>query len=72
MSWTRRPGWAASSPGFVPICEFPALRPDIANLHHYVLQGYLRGFATEEERIIAVPLDRARSPFATSVKNVAA
>src|SRR4051794_17686354 len=43
-----------------------------AKLHHYVPQGYLRGFATEQERITAVPLNRTRSPFTTSVKNVAA
>lgn len=43
-----------------------------AKLHHYVPQGYLRGFATERERITAVPLDRTRSSFTTGVKNVAA
>lgn len=43
-----------------------------AKLHHYVPQGYLRGFATEKGRITAVPLDRSRSPFTSSVKNVAA
>ena len=43
-----------------------------AKLHHYVPQGYLRGFATGQERITAIPLDRARKPFTTSVKNVAA
>jgi hypothetical protein len=43
-----------------------------AKLHHYVPQGYLRGFATDNERITAVPLDRTRKPFTTLVKNVAA
>lgn len=43
-----------------------------AKLHHYVPQGYLRGFATVQERITAVPLERTRSSFTTSVKNVAA
>lgn len=43
-----------------------------AKLHHYVPQGHLRGFATEQDRITAVPLDRTRQAFTTSVKNVAA
>lgn len=43
-----------------------------AKLHHYVPQSYLRGFATEKERITAIPLDRSRSHFTASVKNVAA
>ncbi|MCG2621778.1 DUF4238 domain-containing protein [Arthrobacter sp. I2-34] len=43
-----------------------------AKLHHYVPQGYLRGFATEKGRVTAVPLDRSRKPFTSSVKNVAA
>lgn len=43
-----------------------------AKLHHYVPQGYLRGFATDSGRITAVPLDQARQPFTTSTKNVAA
>ena len=43
-----------------------------AKLHHYVPQSYLRGFATAQERITAVPLDPERSPFTASVKNVAA
>lgn len=43
-----------------------------AKLHHYVPQGYLRGFATQQDRITAVPLDRSRAPFTTVVKNVAA
>ena len=43
-----------------------------AKLHHFVPQGYLRGFANDKERIRAVPLDRARMSFTTSVKNVAA
>lgn len=41
-------------------------------LHHYVPQGYLRGFATDQGRVTAVPLDRGRKPFTASVKNVAA
>jgi len=44
----------------------------IAKLHHYVPQSYLRGFATEKERITAIPLDRSRQSFTPSVKNVAA
>lgn len=43
-----------------------------AKLHHYVPQGYLRGFATDQDRVTAVPLDRSRSSYTTSVKNVAA
>lgn len=43
-----------------------------AKLHHYVPQGYLRGFATDQERIRVVPLDRSRQPYTPSVKNVAA
>jgi hypothetical protein len=43
-----------------------------AKLHHYVPQGYLRGFATEKGRIAVLPLDRSRMPFTSSVKNVAA
>lgn len=43
-----------------------------AKLHHYVPQSYLRAFATEKERITAIPLDRSRSRFTASVKNVAA
>lgn len=43
-----------------------------AKLHHYVPQGYLRGFATEKGRIVALPLDRSRTSFTSSVKNVAA
>lgn len=43
-----------------------------SKLHHYVPQGYLRGFATVKEPITAVPLDRIRSAFTTSVRNVAA
>jgi len=39
--------------------------------HHYVPQAYLRGFATKEQRIMAVPLDRSRVPFTSAVKNVA-
>ncbi|KQN42459.1 DUF4238 domain-containing protein [Frigoribacterium sp. Leaf44] len=44
----------------------------VAKLHHFVPQAYLRGFATEKERIVAVPLDTTRSPFTTVVKNVGA
>ncbi|GAA4195545.1 hypothetical protein GCM10022219_20780 [Microbacterium oryzae] len=43
-----------------------------AKLHHYVPQGYLRGFAGTQDRVTAVPLDRSRASFTTSVKNVAA
>ncbi|AWB88986.1 hypothetical protein C2138_05015 [Salinibacterium hongtaonis] len=57
-----------------PLWEHPSMpqKSNAAKLHHYVPQGYLRGFATEHERVTAVPLDRAREPFTTSVKNVAA
>lgn len=47
-------------------------KKNTAKLHHYVPQGYLRGFATEQERITAVPLDRSRTSYTTSVRNVAA
>lgn len=40
--------------------------------HHFVPQGYLRGFANANGRITAVPLDHSRPSFTTSVKNVAA
>lgn len=43
-----------------------------SKLHHYVPQAYLRGFATSQERIRVVPLDRSRSPYISSIKNVAA
>lgn len=43
-----------------------------AKLHHYVPQGYLRGFATDQQRIRVVPLDRSRPPYVPSVRNVAA
>ncbi|MBH0024421.1 DUF4238 domain-containing protein [Salinibacterium sp. SWN248] len=57
-----------------PLWEHPSMpqKRNTAKLHHYVPQGYLRGFAAEHERVTAVPLDRARGPFTTSVKNVAA
>lgn len=45
---------------------------NIAKLHHYVPQGYLRGFANERERLTALPLDRSRQTFTALVKNVAA
>lgn len=38
-----------------------------AKLHHYVPQGYLRGFASEKERITFVPLD-GRASCTPSVK----
>lgn len=47
-------------------------KKNTAKLHHYVPQGYLRGFTTEGRLITAVPLDRSRKPFSTSVRNVAA
>lgn len=43
-----------------------------SKLHHFVPQGYLRGFATAHERITSIPLDRSRNSFTTSVRNVAA
>lgn len=43
-----------------------------AKLHHFVPQGYLRGFANNQERVRVLPLDRSREPFTTLVKNVAA
>lgn len=39
--------------------------------HHYVPQGYLRGFATDKERIHVIPLDASRKTYTSSVKNVA-
>lgn len=47
-------------------------KKNTAKLHHYVPQGYLRGFTTEGGPITAVPLDRSRKPFTASVRNVAA
>lgn len=47
-------------------------KKNTSKLHHYVPQGYLRGFATGQERIRVVPLDRSRLPYITNVKNVAA
>lgn len=44
----------------------------IAKLHHYVPQAYLRGFASNQERVRVIPLDRSRRPYTPSVKNVAA
>ncbi|CEA07766.1 hypothetical protein BN1051_01089 [Arthrobacter saudimassiliensis] len=43
-----------------------------AKLHHYVPQGYLRGFAAGKNQIRVTPLDSNRSPFTASVKKVAA
>lgn len=43
-----------------------------AKLHHYVPQGYLRGFATHQERVRVIPLDRSRPPYTPGVRNVAA
>nr|WP_280676105.1 DUF4238 domain-containing protein [Cryobacterium sp. CG_9.6] len=41
-------------------------------LHHYVPQAYLRGFATEKERVTAIKLPGDTEPFTTIVRNVAA
>jgi hypothetical protein len=41
-------------------------------LHHYVPQAYLRGFATEKERVTAQKLPGDAEAFTTSVRNVAA
>lgn len=49
-----------------------AANGNTAKLHHYVPQSYLRGFATEKDRVMVVPLDRSRKPYTTSVRNVAA
>ena len=43
-----------------------------AKLHHYVPQSYLRGFATDKDRVTVVPLDRSRKPYTPSIRNVAA
>lgn len=51
---------------------YMATKGSAAKLHHYVPQAYLRGFATEKERITAIPLDRSRKSFTSNVKNVAA
>ncbi len=45
---------------------------NVAKLHHFVPQGYLRGFATEQDRVTVFPLDSSRPSFTASVKNVAA
>ncbi|WP_449279612.1 DUF4238 domain-containing protein [Leucobacter sp. GX0328] len=47
-------------------------RGNTAKLHHYVPQGYLRGFATVKSRIGVRPLDKSRKSFISSTKNVAA
>lgn len=39
--------------------------------HHYVPQGYLKGFADEREHIQVVPLDSSEKPRCPHVKNVA-
>lgn len=43
-----------------------------SKLHHYVPQGYLRGFATNKERISVIPLNESRRTFTTNIRNVAA
>lgn len=43
-----------------------------SKLHHFVPQGYLRGFANDREQVKVVPLDPSRAPFSTAVRNVAA
>lgn len=45
---------------------------NVAKLHHFVPQSYLRGFATEQKRIGVRPLDRSREPFVSNVRRVAA
>lgn len=43
-----------------------------SKLHHYLPQGYLRGFATDENHIRVRPLDKARPSFTANVRNVGA
>lgn len=43
-----------------------------AKLHHFVPQGYLRSFATDQNRIGVRPLDRSRKSFISNTKNIAA
>lgn len=43
-----------------------------SKLHHFVPQGYLRGFANDKEQVKVVPLEPSRTPFTTAVRNVAA
>ena len=43
-----------------------------SKLHHFVPQGYLRGFANAKEQVKVVPLEPSRTPFTTAVRNVAA
>lgn len=47
-------------------------KKNIAKLHHYVPQGYLRGFADGQRQITTVPLARPEKPFKASVRRVAA
>lgn len=39
--------------------------------HHFVPQGYLKGFAQQGKRIYVIPLDKSRRRFSASVKDVA-
>ncbi|MFA5566132.1 MAG: DUF4238 domain-containing protein [Acidimicrobiia bacterium] len=43
-----------------------------STLHHYVPQGYLRGFATDQNRVHVRPLDQSRKSFVSNTRNVAA
>ncbi|WP_133617116.1 DUF4238 domain-containing protein [Leucobacter luti] len=57
--------------------ELPAMINRMASgntskLHHYVPQGYLRGFATDQNRISVRPLDQSRKPFISNTRNIAA
>lgn len=43
-----------------------------AKRHHYVPQGYLRGFATDQNQVSVRPLDQDRKPFMSGTRNIAA
>ena len=43
-----------------------------SKLHHFVPQGYLRGFANDKEQVKVVPLEPSRTPFITASRHVTA
>ena len=47
-------------------------KKETSKLHHYVPQAYLRGFATEKERVMVARLPGNGAPFTTAVRNVGA
>lgn len=51
--------------------ERVAKNRNVAKNHHYVPQGYLKGFANDKGQIRVVPLDKARTRYTPHVRNVA-